>query len=101
VASLIPFSLDLTAYETTRLAAVLNALGPQWNPFDIYLSEAQAHRMLSHRMLYGHLDADQQATYDVLLATGALPDSRRPGHDARSPSTPRPPGLGALPVLWH
>ena len=25
-------------------------------------------------MLYGHLDADQQATYDVLLAAGELPD---------------------------
>jgi hypothetical protein len=70
VASLIPYTPDLTAHETTRLAAVLDALGPHWNPIDIYIGEAQA-----HQMLYAHLDADQQATYDVLLATGALPDS--------------------------
>jgi hypothetical protein len=70
VASLIPFTLDLTAHEATRLAAVLDALGPHWNPTDIYTGEAQA-----HRMLYAHLDADQQATCDVLLAAGALPDT--------------------------
>jgi hypothetical protein len=69
VASLIPFTIDLTAHETTRLAAVLDALGPHWNPIDIYIGEAQA-----HQMLYAHLDADQQATYDVLLAAGELPD---------------------------
>jgi hypothetical protein len=69
VASLIPFTLDLTAHETTRLAAVLDALGPHWYPTEIYLGEAQA-----HRMLYSHLDADQQATHDVLLAAGELPD---------------------------
>lgn len=34
------------------------------------LGEAQA-----HRMLYGHLDADQQATYNVLLTAGELPDT--------------------------
>ena len=69
MASLIPFTLDLTAYETTRLAAVLDALGPHWNPTEVYLGEAQA-----HRMLYGHLGPDQQATYDVLLAAGELPN---------------------------
>jgi hypothetical protein len=70
VASLIPFTIDLTAHETTRLAAVLDALGPHWNPTDIYTSEAQA-----HRTLYAHLDADQQATYDLLLTAGELPDT--------------------------
>jgi Family of unknown function (DUF6400) len=69
VTSLIPYTLDLTAHETTRLAAVLDALGPHWNPIDIYTGEAQA-----HQMLYAHLDADQQTTYDVLLAAGELPD---------------------------
>jgi hypothetical protein len=69
VASLIPYTPDFTAHETTRLAAVLDALGPHWNPIDIYIGEAQA-----HQMLYAHLDADQQATYDVLLAAGELPD---------------------------
>jgi Family of unknown function (DUF6400) len=70
VASLVPFTLDLTAHEATRLAAVLDALGPHWNPTNIYTGEAHA-----HRMLYAHLDADQQATYDVLLAAGALPET--------------------------
>jgi hypothetical protein len=70
VASLVPFTLDLTAHEGTRLAAVLDALGPHWNPTDIYLGEAHA-----HRMLYAHLDADQQATHDLLLAAGAVPDT--------------------------
>ncbi|MBV8993257.1 MAG: hypothetical protein JO287_06050 [Pseudonocardiales bacterium] len=69
MASLIPFTFDLTAHEGTRLAAVLDALGSHWHPTDIYTGEADA-----HRMLYAHLDADQQATYHVLLAAGALPD---------------------------
>jgi hypothetical protein len=66
VASLVPFTLDLTAHEGIRLAAVLDALGPHWNPTDIYTGEA-----LAHRMLYAHLEA----TYDVLLAAGALPET--------------------------
>jgi hypothetical protein len=70
VASLIAFTLDLTAHEGARLAAVLDALGSHWNPIDIYTGEAHA-----HRMLYAHLDADQQATYDVLLTAGAFPDT--------------------------
>jgi hypothetical protein len=39
-------------------------------PPDIYTRETQAH----HR-LYAHLDPDQQANYDVLLAAGALPEN--------------------------
>jgi hypothetical protein len=70
VANVIPFTIDLTAHETTRLAAVLDALGPHWNPTEIYLGEAQA-----HQMLYAHLDADQQTTYDLLLAAGELPNT--------------------------
>ncbi|HET9257671.1 MAG TPA: DUF6400 family protein [Pseudonocardiaceae bacterium] len=69
MASLVPFTIDLTAHEATRLAAVLDALGPRWNPIEILTGEAQAH----HR-LYAHLDADQQATYDLLLAAGVLPE---------------------------
>ena len=68
MASLVPFTIDLTAHEGTRLAAVLDALGSHWNPLDVYADETQAH----HR-LYADLDADQQATYDLLLAAGALP----------------------------
>jgi hypothetical protein len=69
MAGLVPFTLDLTAHEGARLTDVLDALGPHWNPADIYTGEAQA-----HRMLYAHLDPDQQVTYEVLLAAGALPE---------------------------
>jgi hypothetical protein len=54
----------------TRLAAVLDALGPHWDPTQIFTDEAEA-----HRLLYTHLDADQQAVYDLLIADGVLPDS--------------------------
>jgi len=70
MANLVPFDIDLTAHEGTRLAAVLDALGPHWDPVEIYNGEAEA-----HRMLYAHLDPDQQATYDVLIAAGAIPDT--------------------------
>ena len=69
MASLVPFTIDLTAHEGTRLAAVLDALGSHWNPLDVYADETQAH----HR-LYADLDADQQTTYDLLLAAGVLPN---------------------------
>jgi hypothetical protein len=69
MASLVPFTIDLTAHEGTRLAAVLDALGPHWNPLDVYTGEAQA----QHR-LYVDLDANQQATYDLLVAAGVLPE---------------------------
>lgn len=71
MATLVPFTLDLTEHEGTRLAAVLDALGPLWDPAEIYTGEAEA-----QRMLYVHLDPEQQATYDVLVAAGVLPDSR-------------------------
>jgi len=72
VASLVPFNIDLTAHEGTRLAAFLNALGPHWGPTQIYTDEAEA-----HRMLYTHLSSDQQAVYDLLVADGVLPDTPR------------------------
>ncbi len=70
MASLVPFNIDLTAHEGTRLAAVLDALGPHWDPHQIYTGETEA-----QRMLYAHLDPDQQATYDVLIANGVLPNT--------------------------
>ena len=70
MASLVPFTIDLTAHEGTRLAAVLDALGSHWDPTQIFTDEAEA-----HRLLYTHLDADQQAVYDLLIADGVLPDS--------------------------
>ena len=66
---LIPFTIDLTAHEGTRLAAVLDALGADWDPAEINHSETEA-----HRLLYADLDPNQQATYDVLIATGVLLD---------------------------
>jgi len=71
VTSLVPFTIDLTAHEGTRLAAVLDAMGPHWDPLQVYNDEEQA-----HRMLYADLDADQQAAYDLLVAVGVLPDIR-------------------------
>ena len=68
--SLIPFTIDLTAHEGTRLAAVLDALGPHWDPIEVSTGEAQA-----HRMLYANLDSDQQAAHDLLVAAGVLPDN--------------------------
>jgi hypothetical protein len=70
VTSLVPFNIDLTAHEGARLAAVLDALGPHRDPTEIYASESEA-----RRMLYTHLDPDQQAAYDVLIAAGVLPDT--------------------------
>jgi Family of unknown function (DUF6400) len=70
MASLVPFTIDLIAHEGARLAAVLDALGPHWDPTEIYTGEAEA-----RRMLYTHLDPDQQAAYDVLVAAGVLPDA--------------------------
>jgi hypothetical protein len=67
MANLVPFTIDLTAHESARLAAVLEALNPDWDPIEIYHGEAEA-----RRMLYTNLDPDQQATYDVLIADGVL-----------------------------
>ena len=69
--SLVPFTIDLTAHEGTRLAAVLDAVGSHWDPIEVSTGEAQA-----HRMLYANLDSDQQAVHDLLLATGVLPQHR-------------------------
>lgn len=70
MATLVPFTVDLTAHEGTRLAAVLDAVGPLWDPAEVYSGEAEA-----QRMVYAHLNPEQQATYDVLIAAGVLADS--------------------------
>lgn len=70
MASLVPFNIDLTAHEGARLAAVLDACGADWDPTEIFTGEADA-----RRMLYAHLDPNQQATYDLLVAAGELPDT--------------------------
>lgn len=66
--TLTSFTIDLTAHEGARLTAVLDALGTHWDPAEVYTGEAEA-----HRMLYSHLDPDQQTTYQLLVATGVLP----------------------------
>lgn len=68
--SFVPFTIDLTAHEGTRLATVLDALGPHWDPIEVSTGEAQA-----HRMLYANLDSDQQAAYDLLVAAAVLSDT--------------------------
>lgn len=70
MAGLVLFTIDLVAHEGVRLAAVLDALGSDWDPTEIFAGEAEA-----HRLLYADLDSNQQATYDVLVATGVLPDT--------------------------
>lgn len=67
MSNLVSFNVDLTAHEGVRLAAVLDALGAHWDPTEVYTAEAEA-----HRILYSHLDADQQASYDMLVADGVL-----------------------------
>ena len=77
MASLVPFTIDLTAHEGSRLAAVLDALGPHWDPTQIFTDEAEA-----RRLLYTHLNADQQAVYDLLIADGVLSETPRRSDDA-------------------
>ena len=70
MASLVPFNIDLTTHEGLRLAAVMDALGPGWDPLEVLTGEAEA-----HRMLYANLDADQHAAYELVIAAGVLPDT--------------------------
>jgi hypothetical protein len=59
-------SFDLGAHEQRRLAAVLEAT-PDLDVLAVLSSEAAA-----RRMLYSNLDAEQQATYQLLLDAGVL-----------------------------
>jgi hypothetical protein len=71
VTGVVSFTIDLTAHEGTRLAAVLEALGSDWDPIEVVTGEVQA-----HRMLYANLNPDQQAAHDLLVAAGVLTDIR-------------------------
>ncbi|MFF4952076.1 DUF6400 family protein [Streptomyces chattanoogensis] len=64
------FAFDLTEHEIRRRTEVLAALGDTWNPIEVMEGEAEA-----QRLLYSGLDAEQQATYDMLVAAGVLPPS--------------------------
>lgn len=62
------FVFDLTAHETTRLAAVLDALGDSYDPVEVEAGEAAA-----RRMLMSNLSPGQAAIRDELIAAGVLP----------------------------
>ncbi|MFF2328297.1 MULTISPECIES: DUF6400 family protein [unclassified Streptomyces] len=74
--SLIPFTIDLTIEEVRRRAEVVAALGPDWDPVAALQGEDEA-----YALLYSGLDAEQQRTYDLLVANGVLP-GRGPGRAA-------------------
>ncbi|MET7798567.1 DUF6400 family protein [Streptomyces decoyicus] len=62
------FELDLAAHEARRRTEVLAALGDAWDPVAVMEGENDA-----YRLLYSGLDAEQQATYDMLVAAEVLP----------------------------
>ncbi|WP_433256811.1 DUF6400 family protein [Streptosporangium sp. CA-135522] len=70
------FEIDLTLEETRRRAAVMAALGPEWDPPAALRSEEEA-----YDLLYSGLDERQRETYDMLVAAGVLPE-RGPGRAA-------------------
>ncbi|WP_371494230.1 DUF6400 family protein [Kitasatospora sp. NBC_00374] len=74
--NLVAFDLDLTIEEARRRAEVVAALGPDWDPVAVMRGEDEA-----YALLYSGLDADQQRTYDGLVAAGVLP-AQRPGRAA-------------------
>lgn len=67
--TLVPFTIDLTFEEAWRRAEVVAALGPDRDPVAALRSENEA-----YALLYSGLDAEQQRTYDRLVAAGVLPD---------------------------
>jgi hypothetical protein len=60
---------DLTLDEGRRRAAVLEAIGDDWDPVAVLAEEQKA-----YDMLYSNLDAEQQRIYDDLVTAGVLPD---------------------------
>ncbi|MFJ8000718.1 DUF6400 family protein [Streptomyces sp. NPDC096310] len=65
---LTPFMIDLTFEEARRRTEVMAALGPDWDPVAALQGEDEA-----YALLYSGLDAEQQRTYDMLVAAGILP----------------------------
>jgi hypothetical protein len=63
------FAYDLTLDEARRRAAVLEAVGDDWDPI-----QALADEELAWAMLYADLDDEQQRIYDELVRAGVLPD---------------------------
>ena len=60
--------LDLTLDEARRRAAVLEAIGDDWDPVAVLAEEERA-----YDLLYSGLDAEQQRIYDELVDAGVLP----------------------------
>jgi Family of unknown function (DUF6400) len=65
----VKFAYDLTLDEARRRAAILEAIGEDWNPLEVLAEEDRA-----YAMLYSNLDDEQQRIYDDLVAAGVLPD---------------------------
>jgi len=63
------FAYDLTLDEARRRAAVIEAIGEDWDPLEVLAEEDRA-----YAMLYSGLDDEQQRIYDGLVAAGVLPD---------------------------
>jgi hypothetical protein len=63
------FAYDLTLDEARRRAAILEAIGEDWDPLKVLAEEDRA-----YAMLYSGLDDEQQRIYDELVAAGVLPD---------------------------
>jgi hypothetical protein len=63
------FSYDLTLDEARRRAAMLEAIGDDWDPIAVLAEEEKA-----YHMLYSDLDEEQQRIYDELVGAGVLPD---------------------------
>lgn len=69
MADLIPFEIDLTAHEFTRLSAVLSAC--DFDLVEIHRSECEA-----TRMLYSDLSVEQLAIHQQLVEAGILGGAR-------------------------
>ncbi|BBZ14466.1 DUF6400 family protein [Mycobacterium branderi] len=65
----VAFAYDLTLDEARRRAAVLEAIGDDWDPLEVLAEEERA-----YAMLYSDLDDEQQRIYDDLVTAGILPD---------------------------
>lgn len=63
------FAYDLTLDEARRRAAILEAIGEDWDPLAVLAEEDRA-----YAMLYSDLDDEQQRIYDELVAAGVLPE---------------------------
>jgi hypothetical protein len=64
-------SFDLTVDEARRRAAVLHAIGSQWDPAAMLANETAA-----YELLYSGLDGPTQRIYDDLVVAGVLPRQR-------------------------